>query len=363
MTRHPEDGVQAGLSLSGVCVRALAGAVVKRGLDPERLLAEASVDPLLLHDPSARISLEDWHRLVRLAVELTQEPGLGLLVGGVSEHALQVVGLLVLSAATLREGMRVLERYGVLICDTMQFDLIEEGDLLYFVCTPLVPLSSIPQFEPEMALGLVYRLARRFATLDSCDAREVWMQHAAPAHADRYAAVFRCPVRFGRPKNAILAPRRYLDQRQAFADLQTYELLRDCAERMLEKVAPPSLVERVRVLLRYEPDLSQVDPNRIARSLRLYPSVLRRQLLRAHAPWSSLLDEARCRVACEQLRDPETSIRELSERLGFSQQSAFTRAFKRWTGQTPAQYARAAHTPGAPLSVLQTRMGQAKQRA
>jgi AraC-like DNA-binding protein len=154
--------------------------------------------------------------------------------------------------------------------------------------------------------------------------------------------VFRCPVRFDRPRNAILLDRHYLDQAQPYADTRMLDLLREAADRRLLEQKGPSLPDQVRALLRSESDLRKIDAGRVAKMLRLHPRTFRRQLIAANAPWSEILDETRRRIACEELVRSDMSIREIAERLGFSEPSAFTRAFKRWTGKTPAKYSRAA---------------------
>jgi AraC-like DNA-binding protein len=324
-----------------VCVRALLGSVARHGVDPGLVLAEAHVDSSLIADGRARLPLRDWQRLVQRAIALTHNTGLGLVIGGaVPDHVFQIVSQLAVSCGTLREAMNAFQRYRSLVGNTVHFDLVEEGELAYFTCSPLVPFPEAPCFEAEMVLGLIYRTARRFATLDEDDAQEIWMTHPAPIHAARYAEVFRCPVRFDRPKNAILFERRFLDRRQPYADARANEILKESAERLLAEQAAPSLPDRVRALLRYETNLCQVDARRMARMLRLHPRTFKRRLIQAKAPWSELLDETRRQLACDELSRSGASLRAVSERLGFSDQSAFNRAFKRWTGQTPAQYNR-----------------------
>jgi AraC-like DNA-binding protein len=94
----------------------------------------------------------------------------------------------------------------------------------------------------------------------------------------------------------------------------------------------------VRVLLAYQSDLANFDPDTFATQLGLNRRALRRRLAAERATLADLVDEARCRRACDELRRPDRNIKEISERLGYSEPSAFHRAFRRWTGQSPAQY-------------------------
>ena len=333
--------MEAGLYKSMILVRALVATLERQGIERDVLFQSAGVEPGLLTDSNARMPYSDWRALREHAIALTKDRGLGLTIGGnSSDHMLQIVVQLAVACGTLRDAMRMLERYRVLLGNTIHFDLIEEGDLAYFVCASVLAENESPEFDPEMVLSLVYRVARRFARNDSEDAKEVWFAHPAPAHAARYAEVFRCPVRFDRPRNAILLARLYLDERQPYGDTRMLELLREAAERMLLEHAKPSLADQVRALLRSETDLRKIDAARVARMLRLHPRTFRRQLIAANAPWSALLDETRQRIACDELARGDVSIREVADRLGFSEPSAFTRAFKRWTGKTPAKYNR-----------------------
>jgi len=135
-------------------------------------------------------------------------------------------------------------------------------------------------------------------------------------------------------------PRERLDLEQVHGDATLRAMLADSAERLLREREDLSTVERVRTLLRYRRDLSELDATTLAHAVGLSPRALRRRLGLEGVSVTSLLDEARLRLACEDLRRPESSIKEIAERLGFSEASAFHRAFKRWTGVTPAQYSK-----------------------
>jgi AraC-like DNA-binding protein len=137
------------------------------------------------------------------------------------------------------------------------------------------------------------------------------------------------------------------------------EVLREGGERLLTQQISPSLPDRVRALLRHEAALHRVDARHVAKLLKLNVRSFRRQLVEAKAPWSSLLDEARRKIACDELRRGVT-ILELTERLGFSEPSAFNRAFKRWTGTTPARYSQ----EGASAPTLSAKLARGdEQRA
>lgn len=330
----------AGLYKSVVWVQALVGVLARHGIDLALLFEGSDLQPSLLRDSRVRISLSQWRTLVLRAMQLTHDPGLGLTIGSTAPESIhQIVGQIAAVCGSWREATRMFERYQPLLGNTNRFDLVEEGERAYLMFTPLYPAAEAPQFDAEMALALIYRLARRYTRREDDDAQEVWFAHAAPDYVKRYAEVFRCPVGFGRRWNAILFDRKYLDEPLIYANPLLLDALRDSAERMLAQQGSPSLPDRVRAMLLHEVDLRSVNASRVAKALKIAPRSLQRKLSRANASWSLLLDEARCRIACDELRRSDVSIRELTERLGFSDQSAFNRAFKRWTGTTPARYA------------------------
>jgi AraC-like DNA-binding protein len=146
-------------------------------------------------------------------------------------------------------------------------------------------------------------------------------------------------VRFRQTSNAVLFSRALLDRTQAHADPMLQQLLVGLADDLQSEVKGDTTFQaRVRLALRYETDLAKVDSESLARRWGLSRRALRRRLASEGASLSGLLDEARCQRAFDELKKPECKIKEVAEDLGYSETSAFHRAFKRWTGRTPTDY-------------------------
>jgi AraC-like DNA-binding protein len=340
-TRGGAAALSAEAQTSIVWVRLLLGALLKRGIDGAALFDEMQVTPSLLGDSRVRISIATWHALVQRTLTLCRDDGLGLAIGASApESALRITGQLALASDTLRDALRAFERYHAILADVRFCGLVEEGERAYIVyAPPPARAAALVRFDAELALSLMYRIALHFLRPHGADITELWLAHPAPAYAARYDEVFRCPVRFGRPRNAIVLERSALDRSQGHADRWYIELLRECAERTLAEQRAPSFPDQVRALLRHEVGLRGAVAARVARLFKLDGRQLRHRLLRCDVRWSSLVDEARREIACDELQRGDTTLRDLAERLGFSDQSAFNRAFKRWTGVTPARYA------------------------
>jgi AraC-like DNA-binding protein len=329
------------MCVSVVTVRAIVGELRNRQIDPAPFLAEAGVDTHQLTDLRNVVESEVLERLVRRAYEVTREPALGLMLGASApQSALQIVGPLMLSCSTLREAIQLFQRYARLFVTGVRWSLREQGDTARFTYGVGLPAGDTSRFFTEYVGALAIRVGTHFHESAKARATEVTFKHADPGYAALYESVFRCPVRFGAEDNSITFPRARLDLEQVHGDSMLRAMLVDSAERLLREREDKSTVERVRTLLRYRRDLSELDATTIAQAIGLSPRALRRRLGIEGVSVTSLLDEARLRIACEDLKRPDSSIKEIAERLGFSEASAFHRAFKRWTGVTPAQYSR-----------------------
>ncbi len=327
------------MSVSIIMIRGILWELRSRGVDPEPLLTECELAKDAVADIRTTVSSESYHRFVRRALEVTGDPGLGLSMGSrAPENMLQIVGHLMLASNTLREAFNLFRRYSLLFAAGVKWELTERNEQAIFSYVPASQLGDTTRFTNEYVMSTASRIGRHFSVRPEAHAIEVHFQHPPPNYASRYEGVFGCPVRFGQSANEIVFASALLDVAQLHADDTVRAMLGDTAERLLREREGATTVDRVRTVLRYRRDLSDVDSTTLAAAVGLTPRALRRRLGAEGASLTALLDEARLRLACEDLKRPDSSIKEISDRLGFSEPSAFHRAFKRWTGQTPAQF-------------------------
>ena len=112
-----------------------------------------------------------------------------------------------------------------------------------------------------------------------------------------------------------------------------------------------SLTERVRQCLVERLRDGEPEQREIARLLGLHERTLQRRLRAEQTTFAQLLDSVRSELARMFLGDPRLAVFEIAYLLGFSEPSAFQRAFRRWTGQTPREYRRTHHLPKASESI------------
>jgi AraC-like DNA-binding protein len=316
-------------------VRILLSELRSRDLSGSALLAGTSVDEATLTDLRATISTEQWVTLLLRGLEITGDPALGLALGESSPSMLQVVGQLIASCRTLRESLEVMQRYHTLLSNNTVWTLEEHDDKAILYCNDGITQWLARRVSLEATLALGYRIGR---TLVAQGSDEVWFEYEEPPHVAQYARVFACPVRFNQPRNALIFARSLLDMAQPHGDDTTRAVLLAGADTLLRERESERLAERVRAMLRYEHDFAQINVHRVAERLSVNVRALRRRLNIEGSSVADLLNEARLRIAQQELSKPEATIKEVAHSLGFSETSAFHRAFKRWSGRAPAQF-------------------------
>jgi AraC-like DNA-binding protein len=334
------------MMVSIVLVRGILAELKTNGVDTASVLEGLPLTDDALSDVRGRLPISDFDVLVTRAMALRTDPGFGLtLAQNAPANMLQILGLMLLSSRTLRDAFALLTRYSELTADGVSYSLSEHGQQATFTYHCPISVDATSRFAAEFTLVTVLRVAQHFFGGVHYLPTRVQFEHAEPSYRERYEPIFGCPVAFGQRSNALTFPQAILDQVQFHADSTVNAALCQMGDQVLSELARPrSLSDRVRVLLQANGALASVDPTRLARGVGLTRRALRRRLAAEGTSLSDLVDEARCKVACEELRRAG-SIETVAERVGYSERSAFHRAFKRWTGQTPIEYARGHNNP------------------
>jgi AraC-like DNA-binding protein len=332
------------MRVSITIIRAIVDELRRRGVAEAEILHLAGIEPEELADATSRISVERYEQAVASAISLASDRALGLRVAMAAPiGALHVVGHLLVNCPTMRDAIAQFFRFSPLILDGTRWELWEDEEDAHFVYSQqLVTSPDHARFDAEFCLTLVLKLGFQLIGAEP-PPKLVRFRHAAPAYSDAYAAIFGSEVLFEQSVNEIVFKRKYLDLPQLHRDETVRDLLRSRAEELLaERSSDDRLADRIGALLRSDFDLAAVDLGQLAARLGTTPRSLQRRLRERGVSLTTLCETAKRDVACTALNGGDVAIKDLAYRLGFSEPSAFHRAFKRWTGTTPAEYRRRA---------------------
>lgn len=308
--------------------------LARRGIDSEALLGP------LPRSNDGLLPLPLWQDLLRRADEHLGEAAIGLRIGeGIGPRHFGVVGYAALACATLGDALQRLERFHGLVYDLNPATLSVSGAQLLLEWG--TEHSRPGQRVDETGVAALVHLARQLCGQPLAPT-EVRFVNPAPQDVTPYTEFFGCPVRFDCSHTRLALPLEYLQLSLRQADPALLALLDAQAEGFLRQRADNSLTSTCQQAL--IPLLREGHTSLAALAGRLHrsPRSLQRHLQPDGSSFQQLLDDTRRQLAKGYLRDPHLPLGEIAALLGFSEQSAFSRAFRNWHGSSPLAWRQAA---------------------
>ncbi len=330
---------------AGTCAlriaQGLVAAAAQAGLDPaplERAIGIANItEPL-----DARVSIDEMHRVWELIMRTLRDPGFPVHVGtSRTTDDYDVYAFVLMTSATFGEALARTGHYLRVISDGFHWELLSEGRHAHLVLHPHGPLSLGRRCVHECVNVEFVRLCRQVLAPDFRP-YEVRFAHAEPADTRAHEAFFGTKPLFEQRRTEVLIDRALLDARLPKADATFLRFFGEELERRLSRLQGPPMATSVRRLLLQGKAETTMDD--VARSLGTSRRTLHRRLREEGTTFDELTMDTRQALAIEHVAARKLPLAEVAYVLGFSEPSAFHRAFKRWTGMTPQAYRRA-HNP------------------
>jgi AraC-like DNA-binding protein len=311
--------------------------LVKRWrITADELLAGSGLDLASLSDPRTRVPIGTIVGILERARALTREPAYGFWLGvqmRVSAHG--YLGVAALSAPTMRAAIDLSIRFMPVVTTALSMRLEVVGNDAALILDEHADFGR--ERDTVLLAGLigVWRIGMALSG------------HHLDGYADlvlpepdyyRQLLALGPHIRFDQPANRLLFDASMLDTPYAMADPVALQLALDECERLLGTRTPEApATGRVRSLVTHVKgkDLSL---EHFAEALGVSARTLKRQLAAEGASFSALVDEERRARATFLLGSPDVSLKDIADRLGYANLANFTRAFLRWTGQTPTAY-------------------------
>jgi AraC-like DNA-binding protein len=319
----------------------LIEAIAAAGGDPDEVLGSVGLDRPALSNPSGFMACSDFTRLLEAAAQATGDDCFGLHLGAhYQPKNIGPLAYVVLNSPTFATAMENVGRYHKVHNEATQVSLTVDDDWAYLRLLLVDPAIEFPRQHNEYGIAIMLGTIRLMAGSQWAPS-EVQLSHPTPRDASEHIRLFRCPVSFGCASNAIVMEREFVDRTVPAADARLYPILQRYLDRVLSEM-PEEDGLLVSVRKAVGESMRDTDPTltQVARRVALSPRTLQRRLKDRGIDFVRLVDDTRRRFAFNYLRDPEHTFTEIAYLLGYSEVSAFNRAFKRWTGSTPSDYRR-----------------------
>lgn len=323
-------------SISTVLVRPLVHALMGNPAALAALFAKTDLTPEIVADPEARVSPAQFCVAWAEAIRQSGDLALALrIVEATPPGSFGVVEYVCRSASTMRQALTYWCRYLRILDDAVEVGLVEEGTRS--ALRVLVESEAPAPASHELCFGLVIARARESApalrVLEVC-----YTHHSTEANAARHRAFFGAPVHFGAACTELVFQAADLDVALTTADPNLLEILRATAdERRERRTTHLPLTEQVRRVLRVSLGNDDGQLEGVAKRLGMTGRSLQRRLKDEGTSFQAARETMRQELADRYLEEG-LSLSEISFLLGFSEPSAFVRAFKRWTGLTPTEH-------------------------
>lgn len=326
-------------TLSGVA------ALIERSLvlydcDPGPLFDRAGIDPDTSGDPAARLPTSAMQRLWALSLEETGDPCFGLTVARQFQPAvLQGLGFAWLASDTLRDALGRLARFSRMINQVVNIRVEDTATSTDLVMAGPEKWPNFVYAASDLGMAIFLQMCRCTVGED-IDPIHVTMQRPRPPFPciEKFEEFFRAQIDYSSPDNRLGFDRNVMDKPLVTAHPELARINDQVVVDYLARFDRSSIALQVRSwIIHHLPD-GAPNQEKIANTLHVSLRGLQRKLRDENVTFRELLANTRQELALQYIRETHRSIGEITYLLGFSEPSNFTRAFKRWTGMSPAEF-------------------------
>lgn len=287
-----------------------------------------------------RIPIEHWWQWLETIQQECFRPGLGVYIGRHTQpHHVGLCGYLMLSCNNLQEALAVFQRFEPLIHNLNPSIITLHGDRVRVSWDD--SYGSSTQLSNEFLVSAMAITISNFVNDPTVRPVKVSFSGLAPECSDQYAEIMGCTVEFGAERMSFDWPASYLTLELPSRDPHLCKLLMAQAETLMETIPRPDpFVKELRDLLANMLGHADVSAESVAEKLDMPIRSFYRRLDQRGLTFRDIVRTIRYPLAKQYLADGRLGLIEVALRLGYSDQSAFGRAFKSWHGTTPSQYRR-----------------------
>src|SRR5262245_16299944 len=318
-------------------VRVLRGVVAMLS-DPKPLLAELGIDAKKLDDEEARVPFSLLQKAWTIAARVAGDEAFGLhFAEALSIGQFDVLDYVARSCATLLAAFERLARYQRLLHDNVVITLEQTGEGVWVRHRLAGDLRSVTRHAAEAVLASWVLRARQL-TGAPIRPELIHFHHPQPADLREHRRILGWRMKFGCDENALLWTEEQMSLPLLSADSGLCALLDRHAEQVLARMPVDGFLGSVRAAVAQSMRGSSPSVDEVARRLHLSRRSLQRRLAEENQSFSDIVQMLRRELALKYVGESEVALGEVAFLVGFSEPSAFSRAFRRWAGCTPLEY-------------------------
>ena len=309
------------------------------GGDVEKIFFESGIKEHDFDNPISEVNLFQYCNMFELAAKETKNYNIGLHFGqNFKPRQLGMIGYAAISSPTLATGLKNMENYFPAHQGKTSFSLFQDDGIMWLQYNILDPRIKYKRQDAELSLGMfcnIFKAAhgKNWAPL------EIRFEHNEPENSAEHEKAFNSKVLFGRRTNAIAFKTGDLEIRMPDHDPYLFSVVKAFLENRCTEIADPvDLATIVRNEVTMQLGTSIPSLAEIAAILGMTEGTFQRKLRSHGLVFPDLLKAARHELALHYMDDPDMPLTEIALNLGYSELSAFSRAFRTWTGISPQRF-------------------------
>jgi AraC-like DNA-binding protein len=307
-------------------------------IDVDLFLRSIGINPKTVKQPDERIPIETYLYIEEEAARYTNDPYFGLHMGEFAEAgSWSILGYLMMNCSSLGEAMEKSGRYQRIIGNLIEGDvkLLFNKAKVVLTTPPHAPEMSRHCFESTFSSSV--RLIRTLTGVD-LSPLEVTFTSPKPESTSEYTRIFKCPVLFEQNENSMTFDIRIANTPILYANPELLNYFENYAQEFIAEMDNPHRhTKAVTKIILSHLDDDDLTIKKVAKEMAVSVRTLQNRLKEEGVVFSELLTDIRERLAKKYLKEDYT-VEEITYLLGYSEPSAFRKAFKKWLGVTPRQY-------------------------
>jgi AraC-like DNA-binding protein len=329
------------IDMSHVLAAAAAGFevyVTEAGGDPDRVLGNSGLRSDDIADPTRSLALSSYCEMLESAAAATRNPNFGLRYGAqFKPQMFGLIGFIALASPTAGAALGNFVDMFPLHQNGTETRIYFNGEVVRMEYRILDPAISNRRQDAEFTIAAFANLARLCLGDDFTPVR-IDFEHPAPESQADHHHIFDADVLFLQPSNALVLRATCLDARMPEGNLSLLNVLRSSLEALTGRPQEEDVVARVRAEIRGRLATGPVTLAAVADRLRIPSWTMQRRLSERGISYSDLIDDVRRDLAGVYLRQPHLPLTDIAQFLGYSEPSAFSRAFRHWHDCAPSAY-------------------------